>query len=565
MDTKLSYQRLLYTFCAIFLCITDQRVGSAYWDISSVFVYLSMCCFGLIILSAYHLEDFLKWPYAVWTVVWLIMVPFIAFLNHEDMYFLGEWSVRMLSFVLFGYLIIRTFFALFIEKKRIHTPPAILIFFCIMMFLMCISKSDQKWPLEFFIVFGVFFVTPFSKKDYLLLLKSLEDGIIISFLLLTEFCWIFRPYDELRYLGAFSNPNINALFYSMAYCAMLCKYCNAVTNRNKDSSKIHRMLCKYLPLFGMGCIWSLVFFTMARSIMISMMLSTVCAGVFCLKHLGSGYIRRGLTMGMSLILSMVISFPLMYTTTRYLPAIIHKPIIFYYETRDDAVKVAWFDPVDSPKYTDWRDILGENLLRVYQLINDATGNGDKNDVSYKYDTTGSILLASDEISGKMLSQVKSSKEKSKTKQSGDSETKNDETELLPTDSTSSQIRMFIYKYYLSKLNFTGHKMADHGVQVTKRYEAPHAHDIFLQFAFDYGIIAGLMFFIWIMSCVVLSVTTAFRTKSKEQQQYVLHIALFLINLVSYSFFEYSWGHGMLSLFLLFLLPPMLSIALKVKK
>ena len=56
MDTKLSYQRLLYTLCAIFLCITDQRVGSAYWDISSVFVYLSMCCFGFIILSAYHLR-----------------------------------------------------------------------------------------------------------------------------------------------------------------------------------------------------------------------------------------------------------------------------------------------------------------------------------------------------------------------------------------------------------------------------------------------------------------------------------------------------------------------------
>ena len=44
-------------------------------------------------------------------------------------------------------------------------------------------------------------------------MDGMVDGTIISFFMLQIFAYGFRPYDVVRYIGAFSNSNITALHY----------------------------------------------------------------------------------------------------------------------------------------------------------------------------------------------------------------------------------------------------------------------------------------------------------------------------------------------------------------
>jgi len=44
---------------------------------------------------------------------------------------------------------------------------------------------------------------------------GLANGIILGFFLIQIFAYGFRPYDEVRYKGAYSNCNVNSLMYLM--------------------------------------------------------------------------------------------------------------------------------------------------------------------------------------------------------------------------------------------------------------------------------------------------------------------------------------------------------------
>lgn len=52
---------------------------------------------------------------------------------------------------------------------------------------------------------------------------------------------------------------------------------------------------------------------------------------------------------------------------------------------------------------------------------------------------------------------------------------------------------FIYAYYLQHLNFVGHTSSEGVFYLEDGTEIGHAHNMFLQMAYDYGIIVGIIF------------------------------------------------------------------------
>ena len=110
------------------------------------------------------------------------------------------------------------------------------------------------------------------------------------------------------------------------------------------------------------------------------------------------------------------------------------------------------------------------------------------------------------------------------------------------------VRKIIYKHYFNNLNLMGHAQSDQGFQLTIYIWTGHAHNIYLQYATDFGIIMIGCFFVLNLLAAVKMMKNYFRTGN------VGVIMSFLIMLVPLSFglLEYSWGSGSVSIALLFI-------------
>ena len=79
-----------------------------------------------------------------------------------------------------------------------------------------------------------------------------------------------------------------------------------------------------------------------------------------------------------------------------------------------------------------------------------------------------------------------------------------------TDYTNG--RLDIYKSYIEQLNLTGHDSM--GAILKDGSEATHAHDVYLQVAFDHGVIAGIVFVIFGIATFIMSIIYFKRSEDK---------------------------------------------------
>lgn len=518
---RISLKGILYTLLVVFFCIADQRRGSAPGQVQFIFVNLVGVAICLMMCTAYRWKDFMKLPYFLWTVLFVIGAAFVTYYKADSILYRGQWNTALLNIWFLGLLGIRLIFRFLVEKQRPSFSIKAMIVFFAFMLLACLSINDSLWPWWYLVLFGMLYVTEFSGEDRLLLRDALLNGMILGFFIIQGLAFVFRPYDNLRYPGLYANANINALFYSLVYCAFLGKYCIYFT---KGKEVKHGRLLQIVCLAFCGAMWSFVCLTMCRSAMLGMAVSTAFAGIYCLCQVKKGVIWKGFGMLLGLVVCVIVSAPICFCAVRYLPPLFHHPIWFGGEYSE--AKVHSWDPIDSPKYIKWEQVLEGMLgrwedVKVSDLFSDA-------------DNSQPIYIASvsprSVITGLMLSQ----------------------TPVLDEDSvTSVNVRLGIHKYYLERLNLWGHKNAENGLQLTEYYWAPHAHNLFLQMAFSFGIPAGLFFLIWVFGGILVLIRKAF---GKEKDTGSAALLLFYIDIVVFGMLEIVWLTGQLSFTLLFLLP-----------
>lgn len=512
---------LLYTLIVFFFCIADQRRGSAAGEIQFIFVNLVGIGICLLMFFSYRWQDFVKLPYLVWTIVWVIAAAAITSFRGEEIQYQGQWYTALINVWLMGLLAIRLFIRFVTEKQSLPCSKRGFVLFAVFMLLACLSKNDSFWPWWYFALFAMLYLTELTAEDRRLLQNALLNGIILSFFVIQGLAFMFRPYDVLRYMGLYANPNINALYYSLVYCAFLGKYCSYF-GRDKEA-KGYRIL-RLVNLMFAGAMWSFVCFTICRSAMLGMALETLCAGIYCLCKAQTQILRNAVKMTAGLLLCILICAPVSYCAVRYLPPLFHHPIWFDKEYSPN--KVHSWDPIDSPKYITWEQVV-EGLfgrlsdVDLSKLFSEETPREPIYVASLHTDTMMAGLLMT-------------------------------QTPVLDADSVNSvSIRLEIFRYYLEHLNLWGHENAEHGLQLTENYWAPHAHNLFLQMAFNFGIIAGLFFFVWVLYGMLVLMRRAFRG---EKDAGSVSLLLFYVNILTFGMLEIVWLTGQLSFTLLFLLP-----------
>lgn len=582
-----SWKCCLYTLCAFVFALCDQRTKTTYLlgETSLAFRCLWAVPVALMVLSHYKRDDLAKGR--LYYLIWLLVGAIIGFLYGAQ----AGYETPLLRIVLIacaiciGWAVIATVSSILASRKLPSLHLGLGAIWLVMLLLMIFSRSQYAWPLWYLIVFGCLYLTQWSKEEQSELLQGIANGIVIAFLAFSAYCCIFRPYDEVRYLGIYNNSNSNALFYVIALAAIYVKILTY--------TKEHAVLpLRILAWLGAGAVYALLFLTMGRT---GWMVSVLLGLAFLLAYIRmverKCFFRRGLL----LVASFCVMLPICFTLVRYLPPLFHHPVWFYAEYKEE--KVHSWDPWNSEKYVDADDVLEAVLGRFAALgngspeetVEEVEAIAESEDVTETEGTTSvaeneattDIVTGADEstaiVDTSPIDESTALTEASTTQGTSDTvesigsvtESANDSSVVSTGDATSTAgetapstpaplltdtegeqpflVRATIYKTFLSNLTLTGSKTADQGFYLLSNYYVYHAHNIYLQYATDFGIPVGILFIAVNLWCAIRLVKKALREDLLRNIGFLFFQQIPLL----FGLLEYSWGSGSLSILLLF--------------
>lgn len=374
------------------------------------------------------------------------------------------------SAVLAGFVIFNTLMNLCRRKVRgISVPYGILvgIFFA----LLILFRNTRGWPIFLVCVFVLIYLRMAAGVKRAVLLHNIVNGILLHFVLTVGYCLLHRPYMYFRYYRYpfhFHTVTISAVYLALVVCAALIKFMDAYGRRPSLAGTY-----KELAVFGLSAMYLL--FTLSRTGYLSILVTAVVAiplAFFSGKTLSLREKWRRFLRGVGLMaLSVIVGLPIVFTAQRTIPAATAD--IRAHEIEEFPTELLHGRNMDSYYYitverfiqTFQMKVLGmpeEKCLNAFLFF--SRGNGESEYRSPYLETGSRRLLASAED----MAAAEAAEEESFTNG-----------------------RLYIFEQYYKRLNKNGHD--DMGVMEPDGNYLAHAHNIYLQVAYDHGLFVGGVF------------------------------------------------------------------------
>lgn len=427
-------------------------------------------CTGLvmmvIIFSNYSIKNFFNKVNYIYTVLCIVamVVVRLHWKQHIGEYSFWQAETAIMNIWWIGLMLRYLWHQVFIKKQMTVRIGKLGWLWIVMTVWTVVGASDRLWPLWFFFMFGLFYITRFANKDWESLINALVNGTICSFFIIQSHAYLFRPFDEVRYKGAFPNCNSMALYYVIIYVMILIKLHQLHMKKEKWGWKLFYFI-------GAGGLLSFQFLTICRTAWLTSLVVTVAYGILVVCYKWKESIRKSLARGCMLVLCAMLTFFPVFYTARYLPTIHPHPV--WYGDEYNRQKVHSWDPANSEKYVEMDEFLDAALGRIYSLLKMMNA---KNPLVLKARAEENIIY----VDNMKASQVDS----------------------------SIKVRMELWKAYLSETTWLGHS-PDEANFAWKSNGAYiwHAQNVWVQFAYTYGFPVGVLF-------VVVTIMLLFRTYRK---------------------------------------------------
>ena len=520
---------ILYTIAFILLALIDWTRGSQNGDVWA----FAVNCTGIIMTVIMFIPHLRKEKqssrnyihYYIWIGIWFIgsIIGYVIWYYNPGRVFMLQYLSGAINAGCLGVIGIFLWERRYLQEgiSALIKKP-LTIGWIILAVLMVLSPGREIWPLWFLVMFGFFYLFPIEVEEIHSLWKGMANGIIIAFFIIQTFAYGFRPYDEVRYKGAFSNCNMNALFYLITYVMVLFRLHLIKLEKRDDNTPANKVIVKIFLFVLAGGLLSFIFFTIGRTALIVAAAITLIYGIITVLFIYKESVKKLIIQWFLLGVCAIFTFPVVYLTIRYLPGILHRPV--WFEGEYHVERVHSYDPIDSEHYVSfeefWEAAVGR--LDINFILNSVSSVGRLK-----------VYAASEEFSSEEFSEEVETKEY-----------------LLTGDDVenSMKIRREIYKLYIRDLNWRGHAITDGYYDITELYHAWHAQNFFLQMAYVYGIPAGLF-------SIILSLVLGFIIIRKffadVSQTDMLVTLLIWVVFMGYGLMECVWNPGQLILFLLF--------------
>lgn len=406
--------------------------------------------------------------------------------------------------VLAGFVILNTLMILFGRKIRgISVPYGILVgtFFALIIFY----RNTRGWPIFLVCVFALTYLRMAAGVKKTVLLHNIVNGILLHFVLTVGYCLLHRPYMYFRYYRYpfhFHTVTISAVYLALVVCAALIKFMDAYGRRPSLAGTY-----KELAVFGLSSIYLLI--TLSRTGYLAVLVTAVVViplAFFSGKELKLREKWRRFLRGVGLMaLSVIVGLPIVFTAQRAIPAAVAD--IRAHEIEDFPTELVHGRDMDSYYYitverfiqTFQMKVLGipeEKCLNAFLYF--SRGNGESEYRSPYLENGGKRLLASAED----MAAAEAAEEESFTNG-----------------------RLYIFEQYYKRLNKNGHD--DMGVMEPDGNYLAHAHNIYLQVAYDHGIFVGGVFLLlgigtFVQACLY------YRRHRKDRECALFPLALLIL-------------------------------------
>ena len=366
---------------------------------------------------------------------------------------------------------------------------------------MLVYRYEKTWVFTAVFPFAVMFFMDFSPSSKSRFLKNLTDGILLSFWLVTLFCLMHRPHHYwmlYRYSGLFHTVACTGMYLAVVLGAAV----GQLYGRLKSTDRMF-IRC-YNEYFTAAAVVAFIVLTMSRTAFLTSAVTigavTVLAAVTYRKTP-----KRILQETGMLLAASVISFPMIYSAVRTVPALINDPVRYDVEFQDDSFMICEGDPINSDKYM--------TVERFFSALFGRMGN-DKDGLQGSISINRVGLIAySKGLPGEVYM----------TAYSDDDLTENS---IADEKKDISNGRFDIFREYFKALSFGGHPYMGFEDE-NGREKYGHAHNSYLQIAYNFGIIAGVVFLLICICAFWYSVRLMY-TQGRKYPIYMVPFALIVV-------------------------------------
>ena len=501
-----------------YIRLEDVLPGYKMGDIWLIVSNASGILMMLIVLSGYQLKKLLTKTNIVWTVICavaMVVWPYIrtgqngTILVQEEIAIINAWWIILVA----KQIIMK---ALKEKKSPIKFNLTVCLWIALTLCMFFSVAKTNVWPAFYLGMFGTFYLTEYKKKDVVCLFNAMIDGSIAAFVIMQTVACLLRPYDIVRYQMLYTDCNMAASYYLIIYVMFLAKLHVLHMNKAKCWKKLACVVSQ-------GSTLVLMFMTGCRMVWVTAVVVTVVYGIVVVKILWKkNWINVFLKGTILVAVAIAMLYPT-YLVIRWGPTVIPARLWYSAEFNRLEKEVLIEDSKYSHKYVGIDEMLELHLDRFLKMLPQyETNNAMSPDLNKDY-WKGEVVIACATPDNLDINKYSPS---------------------ITISDSSFQDRMSIYKMYFEKLTWNGNNPSS-----VENYEMKyHAHNLYLQIAYLYGIPAGILLVIIAISLLIGHLRKVFR--EKDYPYTIVPLMMCVIFFVS-GIMNVVWNTGQLMLFLLF--------------
>lgn len=399
------------------------------------------------------------------------------------------WNIQVIRHttligILLGLILIRTIIGLVkgrLARPKIAYAGLIMLFFAAVI----LFRNGRWWTVAMTVGFSLFYLTYGMWEHKERLLVNVCRGIILQFVLATGYALLHRPYltfRTARYTHIFHTVTITATYLTIVECAAIVILLSKLSKSRKLKD-----FWKEAVLFGV--VSSYMLFTMSRTAFFAVGVTLLFAVIVMAAGKKKEKLRNiGRSLGI-MVLAVVVCLPVTFTMQRTLPVLVSDPYVYEIESYvDEALRGRKLDSVEFMRVGRFIDVFAEKIFSIPEGTFDIYGE------IAEYERT--------HINGIEISELEMMEEEGSEENFTETDLTDaaleeavpeepDPREEDPQKEDYTNGRIDIFRSYIEQLNMTGHE--EMGAILKDGSVATHAHNIYLQAAYDHGIPVGILF------------------------------------------------------------------------